>query len=400
MPNENLQIIGSTGLKQFGGVVSEEIMAKLRGPAGIKYYREMADNSSTIGAIRYVITALTRQCRWEIVPAEESPPAVEQQAFVEQCLSDLDITFSDFLAETLSFLDYGFSIFEIVYKLRKGQSRDPSTNSKYSDGKFGWRTFGIRAQDTVANWEFAEDGTITGFKQQDPVSAKSVFIPADRLMLFRTETTKNNPEGRSIYRNAVMDWYYLKKICEIEAIGIERDLCGLPVMEVPPQLLHPQASSEDKALLTSLQKMLMQLKNDERAYAIVPSERDPDDRPTGYKLKLLATGGSRQINLAEATGSFALASSQTNLFSVALGSFLDTIADTFNRCAIARLMQLNSVSPELWPSLTHGDIETPSLSEVGAYVQSLAAAGQLPITEPALQRKLLEIADLPVPAEE
>ena len=38
----------------------------------------------------------------------------------------------------------------------------------------------------------------------------------------------DNPEGRSILRNAYFSWYFEKKIAEIEGIGIARDLAGLP----------------------------------------------------------------------------------------------------------------------------------------------------------------------------
>ena len=228
------------------------------------------------------------------------------------------------------------------------------------------------------------------------------------------------PTCNSIFRNAVSDYFYYKRICEIEAIGIERDMTGMIVMEVPIKLLRADAPAADKALLADLQKMCGELKRDEREYAIVPSKLNPDGSPTGYDLKLLSSGGRRQIDtdvikrsykvnmlqsvLAQflelgmaSTGSFALASTQTDLFAVALGSFLDSIAATFNRDAIGKLMQYNQVDAALWPELVHGDLESPALAEMGAYVQALAGSGQLPQDE-AIQRKLLEIAKLPMPA--
>jgi hypothetical protein len=102
-----------------------------------------------------------------------------------------------------------------------------------------------------------------------------------------------------------------------------------------------------------------------------------------------------QLGMAN-VGSFALASTQTNLFAVALGSFLDVITSTFSRFGIGRLMKFNNVPRELWPELVHGDIEAPPLSEIGPYVQSLAATGQLP-EDDAIRNKLLEFAKLPIP---
>jgi hypothetical protein len=420
----DLGVIGFSGLKEYGGVIDEEFHPKLRGDYGPKVYREMADNDSTIGAIRYIIRALTRQVEWRVEPASPETQSIEWAEFLESCLIDMEFTFEDFINEVLSFLDYGWSYFEVVYKMRRGlDTRNKEQKSQYDDGKIGWRKLALRAQDTLERWQFdEEDDQLEGMYQYSPYKGENAFIPIEKALLFRTETYKDNPEGRSIYRNAVVAYFFLKRIMEIEAIGIERDMTGLLTMEVPIQMLHQDASASDKALLASLQKMLAELKRDEREYAIIPSEMTTgadDSKPSGYKLKLLTTGGNRQID-TNATklyyktsilqsvmaqfiqlglsnvGSFALVSSNTNLFSTALGSYLDTIISTFNRFGVSRLMQLNGVPQEYWPKLVHGDIEAPPLDEIGQYIQALAASGMLPVDD-EVQNKLLEFAKLPIP---
>lgn len=419
----DLMVLGTSGLKQSGGVIEEEWHPKLRGTYGPKVYREMADNNSSIGAIRYLINVLIRQVEWRIEPASEDKEAVEAAEFVESCLVDMSLTFEDLISEILSFLDYGWSYFELVYKIRRGATDDPTTRSKYDDGKVGWRKIALRAQDTLDRWEFdEEDSGLRGMHQTDSSGGNDAFIPIEKALLFRTEIRKNNPEGRSIYRNAVVDYWYLKRISNIEAIGVERDMTGMLTMEVPLELLHPDATPAHKSLKAEFEKMLSELKRDEREYALIPPEVDRQGKPTGYKLKLLSSGGRRaidttkikedyKINILQSvlaqfiqlgmgqTGSFALASSQTGMFAVALGSFMDTIASVFTRFGIARLMEMYGVNTEAWPSLVHGDIESPPLQEIGAYIQALASAGQLPEDE-ALQRKLMEIANLPMPDKE
>jgi len=417
-------VIGFSGLKEYGGYIDEEWHPKLRGYYGPKLYREMGDNSSAIGAIKYIIQALVRQVEWRVEPADDSKEAQEQAEFLETCVIDMSITWEDFISEVLSFLEYGWSYFEIIYKLRKGlDTKNPRTRSQFDDGKIGWRKLALRAQDTLERWQFDEDDNgLRGMHQSSEYTGKAAFIPIEKALLFRTVTRKDNPEGRSIYRNAVVDYFYLKRISEIEAIGIERDMTGLLTMEVPLQLLHPDADAKSVSLRSAFEKMLSELKRDEREYALVPPEIDKDGKPTGYKLKLLSSGGRRQIDtnavklyykvgilqsvLAQfiqlgmsGVGSFALASTQTDMFAVALGSYLNTIASVINRFGVSRLMAVNSVKQDLWPELVHGDIESPPLAEIGAYVQALASSGQLPEDE-AIQRKLLEIANLPMPEKE
>jgi hypothetical protein len=419
----NLGVQGFSGLKQSGGMIDEEFLPRLKGQYGIKTYREMADNSSAIGAVLYVIKALVRQVEWRVEPASPEQEALDQAQFLEECMGDMSLTWEDLISEVLSFLPYGWSNFELVYKLRRGLDvKDASMKSQYNDGKIGWRKIALRAQDTLERWEFDEDGGLRGMHQLSETTGQTAFIPIEKSILFRTEVTKNNPEGRSILRNAVTDWFYLKRIAQIEAIGIERDMTGLLTMEVPIEILDTNAGSSARALRAQLEKMLAELKRDEREYAMVPTEMDREGKPTGYKLKLLTTGGSRQINTNETklyykvsilqsmvaqflqlgmsgVGSFALASSQTDLFAVSLGSFLQIIASTFNRFAVSRLMTLNGVPVELWPEVVYGDIETPALAEIGQYIQALAGAGKLPEDE-VLDRRLLEIAGLPIPEQE
>jgi hypothetical protein len=420
----DLNVIGFSGLKEYGGVIDEEFHPKLRGEYGPKVYREMADNSSVIGAIRFVIRSLARQVEWRVEPASPEKQSIEWAEFLESCLVDMEFTFEDFINEVLSFLDYGWSYFEVVYKMRRGiDSKDPKHKSKYDDGKIGWRKLALRAQDTLERWQFAEDDdTLEGMHQVNYSSGQAAFVPIEKALLFRTETYKDNPEGRSIYRNAVVDYFFLKRIGEIEAIGIERDMTGLLTMEVPIKMLSSNADAETKQLRASFEKMLSELKRDEREYAMIPSEMDIEGNPTGYKLKLLSTGGSRQIdtnavkdyyktNILQSVmaqflqlgmknvGSWSMASTMTNMFAVALGSYLDTMTATFNLHGVSRLMKLNNVPVEYWPELVHGDIETPPLEEIGNYIQALASAGMLPL-EDGIQNKLLEFAKLPIPTAE
>ena len=128
-------------------------------------------------------------------------------------------------------LPFGYSVFEIVYKIRRGpNSRSPKFRSNFTDGLVGWRKIAMRAQDTISEWVIDEDGGIRGYYQNAAPNYETVFIPIEKSLLFRTEVNKNNPEGRSLLRNAYRSYYFLKRIQELEAIGIERELAGLPVL--------------------------------------------------------------------------------------------------------------------------------------------------------------------------
>src|ERR1041385_2526708 len=129
--------LGSTGLRRFGGFVSEEFLPQLSGQRGIKVYREMMDNSATVGALMFVIDMFMRRITWRVEPESQSSTEDQQSAeFIDECRNDMAVSWHDLISEILSMLGYGFSLHEIVLKQRGGDVRDPKRASKFSDGRY------------------------------------------------------------------------------------------------------------------------------------------------------------------------------------------------------------------------------------------------------------------------
>ena len=256
-PHVQLDELGSTGLLRHGGLVAEEFLSQLSGTRGVKIYREMADNDPIVGSLLFVIDMMLRRVSWHVEPDSAS---VEEDAaaaaFTRECMQDMSTSWEDLISEIMSMLTFGWSYHEVVYKKREGDVRDPKRRSKYVDGRYGWRKLPIRGQDTLQEWEFDESGGIRSMTQQAPPDYRTVKIPLGRALLFRTRTHKGNPEGRSILRSAYRPWYFKRRIEEIEGMGIERDLAGLPVMWVPPELLDSHATAEERTLLAQIKKIV------------------------------------------------------------------------------------------------------------------------------------------------
>jgi hypothetical protein len=201
--------IGSTGLRQFGGWVREEFLPQLIGRQAARTYREMLDNSSVVGSITYAITSAMRKVEWRTQPANDSPEASELADFAEECRLDMSHTWEDKIVEALSMLGYGFAPHEIVYKRRLGMRPGPDPDrpgknlpqSRYDDGRIGWKRQPLRGQDTIIKWFFSENGQVKGLTQQ-PWIGPLIDLPIEKLLLYRPSSHKNNPEGKSILRTA------------------------------------------------------------------------------------------------------------------------------------------------------------------------------------------------------
>lgn len=199
-PKADLTERGMTGLRTSAGQVAEEFLTELQGQRGIKVYGQMKDNDPTIGSILFAIDQSMRQVEWTVEPNQdkESMDRAEDDAqFLQECMDDLSHTWQDFVSEIMTMIPFGFSLFETVYKKREGA--DGKVRSNYDDGKIGWRKFATRSQDSIDHWEFDEDdGGVNAVVQKPPPSYKDIRIPIEKLLLFRTTTVKNNPEGRAL----------------------------------------------------------------------------------------------------------------------------------------------------------------------------------------------------------
>ncbi len=403
---------GRIGQRRYGGTLYEEFLPELRGKRGIAVYDEMSGNDDVVGAILFAIEMLVRQAAWNVEPGGNTAKDKEAAEFVKECMDDMSETWVDTISEILSFITFGWSYHEIVYKRRMGKTKDKRTRSKYNDGLIGWMKLPIRAQETLYQWEYDNEDNLLGMTQLAPPDWKICTIPTEKALHFRTKSRKDNPEGKSILRNAYRSWYFKKRIQEIEGIGIERDLAGLPVIHTPQDMdIWDREDPRMVQMYAEMEEMVKSIRRDEMEGVILPYD---------FKLELLSSGGTRQFDtnaiidrydtriamtvLADfiflghqQTGSFALSSDKTELFAVAIGAFLDIICETFNSQGIPQLIDINGRHFESitgYPKMTHGDIEDMDITKVSAFIKDMTGIGVL-VPDDGLEDYIRQVGHLP-----
>lgn len=412
--------LGRSGLRRASGYVEEEFLPQLRGRKAVQVYREMADNDSIVGALVFAIERLLRQLEWRVEPASSSADDKSNAEFVEQCMEDMSNSWGDMISEICSMVTYGWAYHEVVYKKRVGPWEANSKHrSKYTDGRLGWRKIALRSQETLLRWEFDETGGIQAMVQCSPPNYAMVVLPINKCLLFRTTTSKNNPEGYSLLRRAYQSWYYKKRIQEIEAVGIERDLAGMPVGKVPAEYLAALPGSKEAKMVDAYRKMVKSVRRDEQEGLILPLAYDPDTKLPIYDFELLTSGGTRQFDTEAVIGrysqgilmqcladfilvghednggSYALHTDKTGMFRTAINSLAQSIADVFNRHAIPKLFSLNGIKPAELPQLVPNDVDPPALDQLGAFMTSMAGVGMQWFPDPELEKFVRDAARLP-----
>lgn len=455
------QQIAAQGLKQWGGFISDEFLRDLQGQRGMAKYREMSDNDDIIGACLFAIEQMAGQVDWSIEPPEAStegpaaggaskpkgtpdnpskpapppkpaprqpgempaPPPRPQKPTLDErgeflrtaLFEDMDRPWRETVKDAMTMLVYGFAPLELVYKRRTPKGGDPALSSRFNDGKIGWDRWFVIAQETVYRWEFDEAGTgrVTAIVQKTDTADERI-IPSEKLLLFRAGQRRGNPEGRSVLRTAYTDWFYKKRIREVEGIGIERDLAGMPVLIAPEgeDWWNVNDTNAD-AKLQYAQRLVTSIRADEQGGVVLPH---------GTEFKLLGQEGQKKTDVNavitrydqriamtmladfilighEQVGSKALTSTKLEAFQMAMTAFLDHIEDMVNRVAVPRLWKLNGWPLENLPRLKHGPVENVDLGVLGDFLQKAAAAGVPLFPNTNLEEHLHNVARFPAPPE-
>ena len=206
-------------------------------------------------------------------------------------------------------------------------------------------------------------------------------------------------------------WYMAKNFQNIEGIGVERDLAGLPVLKPPPEIDLWNPNDPTTAPLQAMaQNMVSSIRRDEQEGIILPY---------GWELELLSTGGRRQFDVGaiitryetrmamttladivmlgqNSVGSYALSVTKKDMLAMSLGGHLDIIASQHNSDQIPRLWRLNGFT---WPQpkLVHGAVESIDLDTLGNYLMRLSQGGA-PIDWSNVLEWSMQMAGAPKPS--
>lgn len=418
--------VGSTGLRRFSGYVREEFSPALMGRQAVRVYREMRDNSPTVGAIMFAILGVMRKVEWRTEPANDTAEAEKLAEFADSLRLDMSHSWEDFIVEALSMLTYGFAPHEIIYKRRNGAKRpsSPFPSSKFDDGMVGIRRLPIRGQDTVLKWFFGVNGEILGLTQQ-PYTGPLIDLPIEKLLLFRPMQHKGNPEGYSVLRTAYRSYYFVKRLEEQEAILFER-MSGLPTLRVPNQLLEAANANDPAAVATlaAYKKIVTNVRIDEQMGLLLPSDMwpgtngastapmfefkfevpqggaksgvDADKTISRHKLDIMTSVLADFIQLGhEERGTQSLAVTKVDLFMQAVEGWMNAIAAVLNRHLLPRVWALNGLNVDLMPQYVPDMVQRIDLDVLSNFILRLSQAGMPLFPDEQLESALRDGAGLP-----
>ena len=331
------QTIGTRGLRVIAGRVQEEYLVILKSwQRAVKIYKEMLDDV-TVGTGLDALKLPLLKAEFEVIPANPVIPADKMAAeWLDRNMRSMDRqTWRSHVSDALEAIEFGFAIGEIILEKRE-------------DGKLWLKNLDPRGQDTLERWEFEDDRAVT-FVQRDPVTQKESLVPLDKSVHFTFRGRKGNPQGQPLLRSIYRPWRFAKDLENLEGIGIERDIGGMPIFELP---VDGTISAAD---ITKLKAMGEAMRMDEAMYGVMP----PGVKVIGYgggskmydvaavikrkKEEILGRTFSQFLMLGQGpVGTQALVKGSQDFFTLGLEAIQAILLETWNLQLVPYLFSFNS----------------------------------------------------------
>jgi hypothetical protein len=402
IPRMNMSEIGYSGLKVSSGIIYEEARRELRWPDSIRTYKEMRKDTTISAALKAYELMISR-VKWDVEACKDATDQQKLRAeFIESVMHDMEGSWFQFIKEVTTCFTYGHSIIEKVPRRRRY-----ANGSKYNDGFVGLKKLAPRSQDSITKWVFSDDGReLAGVEQtivnngnyvRYQVSGEPIFIPRDRFMLFRTDTTKDNPEGASPLSSCYIAYRFRKELEEIEAVGYSKNINGVPIVWLHPKYMADDASDSDRAVYSYYKNMVRNLQMNEQTGIVMPLMYD-EGRNKMFDFQLLSVDNTTAQHIAaaitrwdnkiltalhsdllklgqDAVGSYSLADSKSNMLAMSIEARLKEIQDVLNNDLIPWLYKMNGWRDVEMPKFVYGDLDEIDLEVFSKAIQRAKAVG-------------------------
>lgn len=401
---------GWVGLREFDGIIMEEQRRDLIWPRANRTYQEMGEDA-TIASALSLFSMMISRVKWKVVPpVDATEDDLKKVKFLEQCMDDMDHSWFSFIKEVTSMFTYGYAIQEKIYRRRR-----PSTGSRFDDGLVGIAKLATRSQTTIYRWLFDDSGRnldgvvqdtsflVDGYRLANSSQyGGQIDIERKKFLLFRTDVSRDNPQGRSPLSKVYKAWRYRKQIEESEAVGITRGLGGIPRFDIPADYLKSDATADQLATVEAFKNIGRNLQNNEQACIIMPkfyddqnnslfdfeligppnaSQYDTDKAITRWDNKILQALFADILQMGNSKGgSFNLADSKSSIVHMAVESYLKEIQDPLNNDLIPQLFALNSWPLDRLPKFEYDQIKEEDLDVLSKYLQRAASVGLISVT--------------------
>lgn len=382
-----------------------ETVPELQWPQSLSVFDSMRRQDAQCRTVLKAVTLPITSTAWRLDPAGADREVVE---FVGEQLG-LPIvgdegteakqrrlrrfSWSEHLRMALLALPFGSMFFEQVVEYDE------------KSGRVGLRKLAPRMPNTLADIHVARDGGLVAIEQRAPANswlvrasdAGKIVIPVDRLVAYVHEREGGNWAGESMFRAAYKNWFLKDRLLKLEAMTIERNGMGVPVYINPPGATD-DAIEKGRKMANSYRAgdgSGASLPFDSKFYLQGVTGQLADPRPAieYHDAQIGRVALAHFLNLDGQGGSYALASTQADLFATAVKSVAEMVRDAANLYIVEDLVDWNFGETVAAPRIVFDEIGESNISVANA-LRTLVDAGVI-IPDRSLEEQVRRWLDLP-----
>lgn len=421
------EVIGAMGTAVYSGYVQDnEASSALKGTKRYQTYSDMLANTSIVAAgVRYFLN-LAAKSRWSMVPSTKEGVNEDEAARIallcqELLFEDPKTSWGRVVRRAAMYRFYGFSVQEWTAKKR-------------DDGVITMADIRPRPQKTIQRWDVDQNGDVLGILQCSPQDGREIYLPRGKCLYLVDDTLSDSPEGLGIFRHLAGPAKRLERYEQLEGVGFETDLRGIPVGRGPfTQLAQMVKSGEitgaDRERIEGPLREFMEnhikgpklgMMLDSMPYLTQDDKASPSAQKQ-WDLELLKAGSTGQEAVAEAinrvnremarilgveqlllgegaAGSHALSKDKTQSFFMLVNGTLAELTEGVKSDLLTPIFMLNGWDMALMPTPSVEAVSYQDVEIITAALKDLATAGAtLDMRDPAVGeiRDLLGISRTP-----
>lgn len=323
-------------------------IGQVDGLSWVESQRELAEMRSTakVAQVENAIRKPIEQATWTIDP-NGAPGEIVDLVAGDLSLSvkgeegiapqrEGRISWTEHLKLAMESIFTGVAFFEQVYELRE-------------DGRLHLRKLAPRPNLSIRKIHVARDGGLVGITQAGVNGAPEVFIPVDRLVVYRSGRRDDTWQGSSVFAPARDNWLELMKLQKLNSLVLQRN--GMGIAKYKASALTDRSQVQEE--LDRGQELAESYAAGEVAgYSLPPGADMPVEGVSGslpdipasmeYHANQIAIAcNATHLNLTGAGGSYALANVQLGEFIQGEQSYVEAIADVATKHIVADLVRLN-----------------------------------------------------------
>jgi hypothetical protein len=413
-------VVGVDGVVHSGGFLRDgEKNADFTGRTRYRTTSNMMANCSIAGASVRLYLSLVGTVKWSAVPPKGRGAKAEEIAeIVEDSWAKLATPWNRVTRSLSMYSWHGFALAEWIAKRRE-------------DGVITFSDVRKRPQSTIERWDIDETGYVRGVGQRDPQTGAEHYLPREKLLYAVDDSMTASPEGLGLFRHVFSAVERRQKYEQLEGLGYEMSLRGIPIARAPLEELQESLKQGD-ITEAEFQQRIQALKNllqnhprgpqlglllDSATYRgegengavsgvkkwdvelirgdSASVEKEMAEALTRIDHEIARVANTEHLLLGQNRGTQALSTNKTEMLALVLNGIVNELVETVNGDYVEPMGRLNAWDPEDMPKAVASTISTKDVQQLTDVLEGLARSGAPTSPNDPAINTVRELAHLP-----